>query len=127
MNHWRCEYCSYNKTCWEGYEDEFNALADNAEFEGEIIDLAKYYLETSMHEKNMKKEKDELRLQIVELLKDKEVRKGKAGDYGITLTLQKKELVDKNKIPANLLPNYLKESFSEVLRITKKKEKANGE
>ncbi len=38
MGEWRCDYCDYNVTCWSGYEQEFQDLVKDAEFEGEITE-----------------------------------------------------------------------------------------
>ena len=44
VNSWQCEYCQFYEHCYKNYKEEFEALTADAIMEGEIIDLAKYYL-----------------------------------------------------------------------------------
>jgi len=123
MNHWRCEYCRWGAICWEGYEQEFEALADSAIFEGEIIDLCKYYLETNMHLDLMEKEKEKLRNQIIRILEEKEVRKGSAGPYNISWQLRNKESIDQALLPPDILQAAKKKISYYTLTIRQRKEK----
>jgi len=120
MTHWRCEYCPYMDKCWEGYENEFDKLESDAALEGDIVDLCKYYLECTMHESEMKKEKDGLKKQIKDILKAKEVKDGNAGEYVLKMSLVKYEKVaDMNLVPKE----NIKTTMSTQLRITKPKPK----
>jgi len=120
-DHWRCSYCQFSETCWEGYEEEFEKLTDDAAFDQEITDLCGYYLEASMHAKEMKKEADRLKNQIRELLKEKGVRKGKAGPYLVERRLQKRETLRREKVPQSIWDVYKEIKEFEVLTIRKSK------
>lgn len=122
IDSWRCEYCAWGKLCWQGYEKEFQALTTNNVLEGEIIALSKYYLETSMHLKEMTKEKDELNAKIKTILKEKQTREGRAGEYLIKIRLQQRQSIDKELIPKVILDKATKISNSEILNIRKIKE-----
>jgi len=124
-DHWRCEYCQYNQVCWENYEQEFQALGTDEELP-ELEDLCGYYLETSMHLREMKKENDELKAKIKEVLKAKGIREGKTKRYIIKNALVKSVRIDKELIPLPVLAVCQKESFSERLTINLKKEAKNG-
>ncbi len=121
---WRCDYCRWNETCWAEYEQEFDALADNVAFEGEIVDLCKYYLETNMHEKEMGEEKKKLRMQIVNILEEKQAKKGMAGPYSISWSLRSTERLDESLLPPDVLMAAKKKSTYEVLNIRLRKEKS---
>ncbi len=121
---WRCDYCRWNEICWAEYEQEFDALADNVAFEGEIVDLCKYYLETNMHEKAMGEEKKKLRAQIVNILEEKQAKKGMAGPYAISWSLRSTERLDESLLPLDVLMAAKKKSIYEVLNIRLRKEKS---
>lgn len=116
-----CDYCSWGKTCWEGYEKEYLSLSTDVELTGEITNFCKYYLELNGHLKNMNKEKDDLKAQIKAILKEKEVSKGKAGEYTIHNRLQGRETIDKDLIPGDILSAAMKKTYSEILTIRKPK------
>lgn len=127
MTEWRCDYCPYVDKCWEGYENEFSKLESDVALENDFIDLCKYYLECTAHEKAMKDEKEELKKQIKEKFKEKNVKDGRIGEYVLKLSLVKYEKVSDMK----LVPREnIKTTISTQLRITKpkskKKEKKNG-
>lgn len=120
-DHWRCNYCGYSDECWAGYEEEFEKLTDDAELDQEITDLCGYYLEASLHAKEMKKEQDRLKDQIKRLLEEKGVRKGKAGPYLIERKLQRRESLKKEQVPQGIWETYKQTSEFEVLTIRKPK------
>jgi len=124
MNHWRCDYCRWGETCWKSYEEEFAALSDSVAFEGEIVDLCRYYLETNLHLGEMEKEKEKLRTQIIKILEEKEARKGTAGPYNISWSMREKETVDQSLIPPDILQSAKKKSSFYVLNIRQRKEKS---
>ena len=124
MNHWRCDYCRWGALCWENYDTEFAALAESIVLDGEIVDLAKYYLETNSHLDEMEKEKEKLRTQIIKILEEKEVRKGSAGPYNISWQLRNKDTLDQSLIPPNILQEAKKKLSYYTLTIRQRKEKA---
>lgn len=119
---WQCDYCQYLEPCYQNYEEEFEALQSDVELEGEIVELCKYYLETAMHEKEMKKEKDVLKDKIKTILEAQGVRKGKAGDYYIENRLQRRKTLDKELIPPEIIMQATGTSIFPVLTIRKRKE-----
>lgn len=125
-DHWRCDYCQYNVHCWEGYEAEFQALGTEAEIP-ELEDLCAYYLETSSHANEMKKENEELKEKIKKTLADKGVREGTAGKYIIKNSMVKSTRIDKTLIPTPILGLCERESFYEKLTINLKKEVKKNE
>ncbi len=91
---WRCEYCRWGEICWQGWENEVEQMTTDAVLDEEIETMAHYYLELNMHIQEMTKEKEELKQKIKDLLKEKNIRSGRAGEYVIILQVQhKKEFV----------------------------------
>lgn len=127
-DHWRCEYCQYHETCWANYEAEFQALAVGADLQ-DMEELCAYYLETSSHANEMRKENEELKEKIKKALAEKGVREGTTARYLIKNNLVKSMRIDKTLIPATILAYCEKESFSERLSINLKNEfkKKGGE
>ena len=123
MDHWRCDYCRWNETCWKSFDEEFAALSDTAQLEGEIVDLCKYYLETNLHLSEMDKEKEKLRTQIINILEAKESKKGVAGSYNISWQLRQKKGLDQSLIPIDILQKAEKDIKYFVLNIRQRKEK----
>lgn len=117
-----CEYCQYYEHCYQNYKEEFEALTVDAVLEGEIIDLAKYYLETNMHLREMEKEKDELNKKIKGILEGKGIKEGRAGDYIIKNQLIERKSIDSEKIPIEVFDRYSKKVTYTQLRINKAKQ-----
>lgn len=128
ISDWQCDYCRYKTLCWADYEKEFCALAENVELEGELVDMAKYYLELNMHLLEMDKEKENLKGRIKKILKDLGVRQGRAGEYTIHRLLQKRKYLNKDKIPPTVITSATETRNVEILciRKPKKKEVKNG-
>lgn len=122
INTWKCEYCQYYEHCYQNYKEEFEALTTDAVLEGEITDLAKYYLETNMHIKEMEKEKDELNKKIKIILEEKGISSGRAGDYIIKNQLIERKSIDSEKIPIEVFDRYSEKITYTQLRINKAKQ-----
>lgn len=123
IDEWRCEYCDYTELCWETYKEEFNQLKIDQAMEEEFATLIHYYLEANMHSKEMEKEADERKKEIVAYLKTHDARVGCAGGYTATITMVEKAGLDKSLIPEKYLEAAATKSFYEKLTIRKPKEK----
>jgi len=117
INSWHCEYCQWQETCWAGYEEEYQQLAQDTVLDMEIEDLCRYYLELNAHLKEMEKEKDELKAKIRQVLKAANASKGKAGQYVIHNRLDKYQSLNKEKIPESILKQAMETKYKEVLTI----------
>jgi CRISPR/Cas system-associated exonuclease Cas4 (RecB family) len=88
LSDWRCQYCAWAGTCWQNWEQEIESMATDQALDEEFETLSGHYLELNMHITEMTKEKDELKNQIKNALKERNVRSGLAGKYAITLAVQ---------------------------------------
>jgi CRISPR/Cas system-associated exonuclease Cas4 (RecB family) len=89
---WQCSYCPYHEICYENWEDEFSKMSTDVVLEEDFETMANYYLEATMHIREMTKEKDALKKQIKEKMNALNVREGIAGKYIIRRRLiEKKE------------------------------------
>jgi hypothetical protein len=117
-----CGYCRWAETCWDGYEQEFEALATDAAMDKEVEDLCAYYLETSGHASEMEKEKEKLKAAIRAKLAERGIRGGKAGPYLVTLGLRERKGWDEEQIPPDVAARARTINKFEVLTIRKPKE-----
>jgi hypothetical protein len=116
-----CGYCSWETTCWSDYEKEYQKLETDAILDEEIAQLAKYYMETNCHIKEMKAEHDSLKAKIKAILKTQHVREGRAGEYTITNVLQTRTKINKEMIPPDILKAATEKYQIEMLSIRKPK------
>ena len=111
MDHWRCQYCQYHQVCWENYAEEFEQMQTNAALD-EMADTIRYKNETAAHRLDMEKEEKKIKKQIIDYLKEHEIRQGKAGEYAIELKLVQGERTDKSKIPPEAKAPYQYEKLT---------------
>lgn len=122
LSDWQCEYCGWQKKCWEAYEEDFKNLNEDVELSNDIEERLGYYLELTMHLREMEKEKDEIKDEVMAILKEKDAKRAVTESYIITLSLIKSKRLDKEKIPADILRRAQVETMSERLNIRLKKE-----
>jgi hypothetical protein len=118
-----CGYCSWAGPCWDGYEQEFEALEKDAGLDKELEDLCAYYLEASGHASEMEKEKDKLKAAVRAKLAERGVRGGRAGPYLVTLELRERKGWDEEQIPPDVAERARIINKYEVLTIRKPKPK----
>lgn len=127
--HWRCEYCPFQETCWDGFVEEADLLADEVELDAEMADMVRYYKQLGAEIAEQEKEKDEIRAKLLGCLKLQSAKKGKAGEYVVTLVRQEKSTVDWEQVPLTVkaqLDHYRKKSYSEYPKVTNVKKKKEG-
>jgi hypothetical protein len=110
MDHWRCQYCSYKATCWEGWADELAQMKAGDMLPDEIETMVRYYRELGGQRRDIEKEYKDLNHQIRDAMKDAGIREGRAGEYVCQL-----KLVEKPEA-------HMKASTYEQLSIKKAKE-----
>jgi hypothetical protein len=119
---WPCGYCNYGDTCWEGYQEEFEARLDEGTLPEEYLDACRYYLELNGHISAMQEEKDEIRDKIIEAIKIQNAKKARIGEYVVTVRLQEFKSLDQDA-PEVLRKQCTKTSTKEILTIRKPKPK----
>lgn len=103
IDHWRCEYCGWFGECYKNYQQEFQELRTDETLPDEMADMVRYYKECGAHESEMRKEKDGLKKKIVQFMKDRGAREGRAGEYVCRLTLSERKTINEEMIPAEIL------------------------
>lgn len=117
---WQCEYCQYQEICYKGYEAELLALpaVDLPEQYGpELEEYISLYEQRKVIQERMEEIKEELGQFLVQT----DARVGKLGEFLVERRTIVKHEINREKIPADLLPELLEEKVTEYLTIKRKK------
>lgn len=102
MNSWRCGYCQYYETCWEGWEEEVKSLPETITLGNEFIlkceKLIEHKSQLKALEKMIEAEENELKNSI-----RGKGRKAIAGDYVFGIRPQERSFVDHKLIDQTLV------------------------
>ena len=121
---WHCTYCRYPETCWQSYAEELKSITKEAELEPEWADRVRYYQELAAHVGEQDKERKALGAEILAYLKEHGIKKGRAGEYVVSLIAQNKQSIDWDLVPASLqasLDYYKRSKPVAFIRATKLK------
>jgi hypothetical protein len=113
---WRCDYCSYVDICYSSYEEEVKSMATEVELDG-ISELVRDYFEASSRLKEIEKSKNDLNEAIRGVLKSLGVRQGKTDGLLVSLSVQRREKIEKELIPRDILKEVTREYLVDVLNI----------
>lgn len=114
---WHCTYCSFEEMCNEESEKEFLKLSRDEVDLGGIESSVRRYKELLDLKKEAEVSIEKLKKEIKEALKLFGVRKANINGYSVSLSLQKRHVIDKNLIPVAILNEVQKESLVEVLTV----------
>jgi len=114
-----CGYCRWGRTCWEGYEAEFERMATEQALDEELEQTCAYYLEASGHHSQMEKEKDSLRDGIRAYMVERDIRTGRVGPYVVSRELRHRSKYVEDLIPPEVLAVAKQKAPYEVLTIRK--------
>jgi hypothetical protein len=123
---WQCEYCGWAKTCWEGYEKEFNELVTQADLPNEIADTVRYYKELGAQKSDIKKEYEALSKRVKDIMKEAGAREGRAGEYICRIKLVESARIDKDLLNPAEIERATVKGFQERLYISQIKEVQNA-
>lgn len=125
---WQCEYCGWGNTCWKDYDKEFAEMKVDQELPSDFADRVAYYKELGAQKKEITDEYNGIRESVKKMMRNSEIRQGRAGDYLLKLSLIKKETIDKTKLTQKEKAKAIKETFIERLTISKPQQpKRKGE
>jgi len=118
-----CGYCAWADTCWEGYEDEFDLLAQDVQLDQELATTCGYLQEVKMHIAEMEKEESRLREIVRDYMTTHGYRQGRAGEYAVSRELRHRTSWDESVIPPHIIDVAKQSKPYEVLTIRKPKPK----
>ena len=121
QNEYPCGYCRWQAVCWDGYEKEFEALDDSVELH-DLADTVRYRQELRAQITAQTKEVDGITEQIMEAMRSKKAKSGRAGEYILETRLHKRAKLDKDKLPAGVVNAATETTTYEQLHIKRVKE-----
>jgi len=124
IDDWHCEYCGWGKTCWKGYEKEFNELKTDAMLPEEVETTIRYYRELGAQKKDIEDEYKTMSDKVKNIMKDAGAREGRAGSYLCRLRLVKVNRLDNDLIPEKIKNEAMRQTQYERLFISEVKEVA---
>jgi len=120
LDDWQCQYCSYSENlCWKGWEQEHALLTEDVVLDEEISTLVRYERETALHEASAKKEREELKEKLKQILKERGIRSGKTSEYIVEWTVAMGKKFDKDLLPPGVYAAASKDVPVEKLHIRK--------
>lgn len=132
-DHWRCDYCPYKDTCWEGFMDEFKELVTDFIMADEFADAVRYFQEIKAQITDMTKERDNLRDWLKHAMYEAKAKEGRAGEYVLKLSGVQSMNIDKKLIPGDMIKQFQVPNYYDKLTVSKpqpkkekKKEKKDG-
>lgn len=121
-----CSYCGWGQYCYKDYEKEFEKLKVTKEVEEDVRTEVGYYLEVSMHRKEiekeaktMKAEEDKMKNKVLNMLKEKEIKKAQVGEYILERKLTETSRLNKKALPIDLIIKATETAKSEKFTIRK--------
>lgn len=118
---WHCNYCKFQRSCWDGYAGELNSVAvGEGDLEGEIADRVRYYQELGGHIGDQEKEKKDIGKELLQHMLANGLKKGRAGEYMVTLMVLEKSGIEWKDVPpsvSDLLNPYRKKTPSSFVRV----------
>ncbi len=126
-DNWHCMYCQFGEQCWSTWEEEFEERVDSitlpTEVQNDLATAARYYKQKGAEVTEMEKEKDALSNNIKATMKFYNCKTTEVEEYRISVKLQSRAGIDKEKIPPVILAEAATKSTFEVLRVDKRKSK----
>ena len=100
---WQCDYCKWNRTCWDGYASELQSAAvGEGDIEGELADKVRYHRELGAQIAEQEKEKKEIGKELLQYLVEHGLKKGRAGEYMVSLVALEKSGIDWDSVPPSI-------------------------
>jgi len=113
---WHCSYCGFEEVCNSSYEEEFASFSMGAELM-EVEGLAKEHIRLTALKKEIEESLEGVKDQIKKTMKTLGVKQSRSNGCLISLSLQKRQSLDKSLIPYEILKDAMKENLIEVLNI----------
>jgi len=121
MDSWRCNYCRFQRTCWDGYPAEVDARDAIAQLDPTIAPLLAQYAEASTMKRLAEVTTKRLRPEILAALETQHVKTGIANGYQATVSIQKRTTLDESLLPPDIKQAAQVTKPLEILRVTASK------
>lgn len=118
MDSWRCDYCRFQRTCWDGYPAEVEARDDLATLDPTVAPLLAQYAEAATMKRLSEVTTKRLRPEILAALETQHVKTGVANGYQATVSIQKRTTLDESLLPPDIKQAAQVTKSLEILRVT---------
>ena len=113
-----CAYCGWVGICWESYEEEIESREEDALLPDDMLQILARYREIARTETFLKKEKAELRTDILKRLEELSVKQGEVGAYRVKLSVSKRCHLNKELLPPDVLAAATEEKITQRLVVS---------
>ncbi len=124
MDSWRCGYCRFQRTCWDGYPAEVNARDAIAQLDPAVAPLLAQYAEASTMKRLAEVTTKRLRPEILAALEAQHVKTGVANGHRATVSIQPRTTLDESLLPPEIKQAAQVTKSIEILRVTTSHENA---
>lgn len=107
-----CGWCAFGEGCWQGYVEELQVLSTDAELEEGAATAARFYKELSAQETEIKKQKEEVKEALLQMLDAADAKSGRAGDYIVERTFSERTEYIEELIPPSAIVTKHSERFN---------------
>lgn len=118
MDSWRCHYCRFQRTCWDGYPAEVDARDAIATLDPTVAPLLAQYAEASTMKRLAEVTTKRLRPEILAALEAQHVKTGVANGHRATVSIQPRTTLDESLIPPDIKQAAQVTKSIEILRVT---------
>ncbi len=120
---WQCQYCAFSEKCDESYVEEFKDFSTEDVEVPELQGLVQEYVSLASKKKDIETLVEVNRKRIREVLKLLNTSRARVDGFAVTLSLQKRTVLDKEKIPYEVVKVAQRDVLSEVLNVRSVKKK----
>ncbi len=121
MDSWRCDYCRFQRTCWDGYPAEVEARDAIATLDPTVAPLLAQYAEAATMKRLAEVTTKRLRPEILAALEAQHVKTGIANGHRATVTIQQRTTLDESLLPPDIKQAAQVTKPIEILRVTPSK------
>jgi len=123
VDNWHCQYCRWAGVCYKNYEVELDERKEITIKDKEITDKVYKYREILDKMTECEKEKELLKKELSDYMRNKEASVGVVNEYIVRLDIKEKSNLNKSLLPQDLIIQCTKKTKYESLSVTKFKEK----
>ena len=99
---WQCDYCRFGERCWQGFEAEHAAFAQQDPLPPEADTLFEAYWKAGNDKRAGEATLAQLRPALLRLLQQREARSGKSAGFRVTWALQPRRQLVAEKLPPDV-------------------------
>lgn len=119
-DHWRCDYCAYNETCWGAYVKEHQTFKEDVKLGGWLGNLMRQYAEMGEQTaaaRKIENARKKIGTDIRKLLEQAQVKEGFSGNWAVEWVVKNSKRFVKENVPADIVEKYSEDSIYDRLNV----------